>query len=1205
MMDYDAVLAQVLDLLQQEKRLSYRVLKLRLQLDDETLEALKEDLIYAKKLAVDEDNRVLVWAGEHTSASAPPAAPGTPKLAAPSTEPERAPLAYTPPHLAEKILTSRSALEGERKQVTVLFADVAGFTTLAEQLDPEIVHEIINRCFEGITAEVHRFEGTINQYTGDGVMALFGAPIAHEDSPRRAVHAALGIQRAIRDVAQALQAERGLMLQMRIGINTGLVVVGKIGDDLRMDYTAVGDTTNLAARLQQLAQPGTVVISEATHRLVAGFFDTRDLGEHTVKGHTEPVRAFEVLRARGRRTRLEVAAERGLTPRVGRDRELTTLLDVFQQAKAGHGQAVSITGDACIGKSRLVLEFRRALAAAGETVTWLEGQCLSFGQAIPFLPVIDQLRANFGIEEADGEPEIIAKVEDGMRRMGTLDAHIPAIRYLLAVDPGDAALSALEPTVRRKQVVDAVLALALRGAQLRPLVLVYEDLHWIDTSTEALLGTLLDAIAGVPVLLLLIYRMGYTPPFGSRSFHTTLTLQSLSEADTVTMASCILGTEHFPEALTAVLVAKAEGVPLFVEEVVKTLLDVGALQRDNGSYRVVQGLAEARVPDTIQAIMMARLDRLGDEGKRTVQLASVIGRQFLVRLLARIADLARPLEGLLMELQTLELIYRQGLLPEPAYVFKHAMIQEVAYNSLLLRQRRALHQAVGVAIEELYPERLAEHYEELAHHFTQGEVWAKALEYSTLAGDRAVDAFANAEAKAHYARALQAAAHITPSLEPGAVARLHAKHGAVLAVLGEFGGAVAAYQQALALIRQTADRRGEIDILVGLCGAYIRAHDRDPALVSIEQALAMTRALRDRAFEARCLANRAWLRSVGYGQLVETTPDAEEALRLAREIGDPKLVAEALICLGRVLQWRGVLDRSLGYLQEGVELARRTHAGFLFSVAAFFIGNAYTARGAYEDALQWYQQLSDYASKAGDKLHMVRIPNLIGGVHLELFDFDEALRLNLEGAEVAQRLFPWPEPRAHALVKAGLAHLYRRESGPAEACFRRAEALLEADTWVRWRWHIALLHACGELALTQGRHDQAWSYATQSLALATQTGSRKHVARTQRLQGEVLAARGQLEAAAQALVTSVHGAEQIQTPREVWLGQAALGKVLAQLGRDKEAEAQLTQATQTIEAIAAHVPIPRLRHSFLSAAPVLEVYVTLGHRPPQYNEEGG
>jgi class 3 adenylate cyclase/tetratricopeptide (TPR) repeat protein len=1119
-------------------------------------------------------------------------------MPAPARAQERALLTYTPKHLADKILTARSALEGERKQVTVLFADTAGFTALARDLDPEVVHEVMDQCFALITAEVHRFEGTINQYTGDGVMALFGAPIAHEDSPRRAVHAALGMQRAIQDFRRELQVQRGFSIQMRIGINTGLVVVGKIGDDLRMDYTAVGDTTNLAARLQQLAQPGTVVISEATHKLVAGFFDTRDLGEHAVKGYPEPERVYAVLQARGRRTRLEVAAERGLTPRVGRDRELATLLDLFQQAKAGHGQAVSITGEACIGKSRLVLEFRHAPAAAGETVTWLEGQCLSFGQAMPFLPVIDQLRANFGIEETDGEPEIIARVEAGMRRMDAIDTHIPAIRYLLAVDPGDAALSAMEPAARRKQLVDAVLALSRRGAQLRPLILVYEDLHWIDTSTEALLGTLLDAIAGVPLLLLLTYRVGYTPPFGSRSFHTTLTLQSLSAADTMAMASRILGTQHFPEELKTVLLEKAEGVPLFVEEVVKTFLDVGALRRENGSYRVVQGLAEARVPDTVQGIIMARLDRLGEAGKRTVQLASVIGRQFLVRLLERIADLTGQLEGLLTELQTLELIYRQGLLPEPAYAFKHAMIQDVAYNSLLLRQRRELHRAVGTALEALYPERLAEHYEELAHHFTQGEEWAKAMAYSTLAGDRAVEAFANAEARAHYTCALQAAARVTPPLEPGVVARLHVKYGAVLTVLREREGAEAAYQQALELMRQTADQGGEIDILVGLSATYRVFHREAPAIAIIEQALAMARELGDRAGEARCLANRALLRSVGYGQLVETTPDAEEALRLAREIGDPKLLAEALISLGRILQWRAVFDRSLGYLHEGMDLARLTHAGFLFSMAVFFIGNAYTARSAYEDALRWYQQLSDYASKAGDKLHIARIPNLIGGIHLELFDLDEALRLNLEGDEMAQRPFPWPEPRGHSLVKAGLAHLYRGEHGPAEACFHRAEALLEVDTWLRWRWHIALLYAFGELALTQGHHDQAWSYATQSLELATQTDSRKHMARAQRLQGDILAVSGRLAEAAQTLAASVRLAEQLQTPREVWLGKAALGKVLARLHRDKEAEAQLTQAIQTIEAIAANLHTPRLRHSFLNAAPVLKVYEALGHRPP-------
>ncbi|MBI4245679.1 MAG: tetratricopeptide repeat protein, partial [Candidatus Rokubacteria bacterium] len=838
-------------------------------------------------------------------------------------------------------------------------------------------------------------------------------------------------------------------------------------------------------------------------------------------------------------------------------------------------------------------------AQAGAEVTWLEGRCISFGQAIPFLPLIDQLRENFRIEEFDGEPEIIAKVEQGMRRMGELEAHIPSIRSLLAVDPGDPGMAAMDASARRKKIFDAVRALSLRGARIRPLVLVFEDLHWIDTSTEEYLGSLMDSVAGVPLLLILTYRVGYTPPFGSRSFYTTITLRSLSEAEALAMAGRVLGTEQFPGELKAALMEKAEGVPLFVEEVTKTLLDLGVLRRENGGYLMVKGMAEVSVPDTIQAIIMARLDRLGEDGKRTVQLASVIGRQFLRRLLERIAGLTGQLEGLLRELKALEIIYELGLLPEPAYVFKHAVIQDVAYNSLLRERRKELHKAVGYAIEELYPDRLAEHYEELAHHFFQGEEWSKAVEYSGLAGERAANAFANAEAKEHYRRALQAAGKVTPLPDPGVLASLHEKHGAALMVLGEYEDSVAEYQHALDLIRRTGDRRREIEILVGLSGVYNWYHRPKPALEYNEQALALARELDDRALQAGCLANRTYIRVVAYAQVVESAPDAEEAVRLSKQIGDPKLLAQTLLRLGGVLQWRGEFDRSLAYLHEGAELAQRAHLGFWFGYAAFMIGNANTARGKYEEALGWYRRLSDYASAAGDKFYIARIPNTIGGVHLELFDLEEAIQLNLEGDEVAQKVFPWPEPRAHSLLKLGLAYLQRGEHGLAEQFFRRAWALLEEDIWGRWRWHIPLLRARGELALTEGRHDEAWSYATQSLEMATQSDSRKHMARAQRLQGEVLAASGRLEDAARALDGSVRLAERLQTPREAWLGEAALGKVLGRLGREKEAEAHFAGAVRAIEGIADKLATPSLRRSFLAAAPVLEVYGALGRRPPQ------
>ena len=719
-------------------------------------------------------------------ATSPPAAPA----AAAGPDHASRVASYTPRHLAEKILKTRSAIEGERRHVTVLFADVAGFTTLAEGRDPEEVHQIIERCFDLITGEVHRFEGTINQYTGDGVMALFGAPIAHEDSPRRATHAALGIQRALRDYSRELQGRGGPAIRMRIGLNTGPVVVGRIGDDLRMDYTAVGDTTNLAARMQQNARPGSVLVSEATHRAIGGFFETLDLGELSVKGHS-PVRAFEVLRPRGRRSRLDVAAERGLTPLIGRERELATLVDLFGQVKARRGQVVFLVGDAGIGKSRLLLEFQRALGAAGDAVTWLEGQCVSFGQSIAFLPVIDQLRRTFGIEEFDGEPEIIAKAEHGMRRMGELEAHIPYIRYLLSVDAGEASVSAMDALGRRKKIFEAARMLTLRGATLRPLVLVFEDLHWVDSSTEEYLGALMDSLASVPIMLVLTHRVGYTPPFGSRSFHTALTLRTLSEAEVAAMAGGVLGSEDLPEELRAALMAKAEGVPLFIEEVTKTLLDLGVLRRENGRYLMVKGAAEMSVPDTIQGIIMARLDRLGEEGKRTVQLASVIGRQFLVRLLERIAEFHGQLEGLLHELKALEIIYEQGLLPEPAYIFKHAVIQDVAYNSLLVQRRKELHRAVGHAIEELYPDRLGDRDEELAHHFSHGEEWPKAFEYLARAADKAKFAYANQSALDYYARALEAATRMQPPPPARRILDIHRQRSQVCSLIARYDEAVA------------------------------------------------------------------------------------------------------------------------------------------------------------------------------------------------------------------------------------------------------------------------------------------------------------------------------------------------------------------------------------------------------------------------------
>src|SRR5262252_2056048 len=405
-------------------------------------------------------------------------------VAAGSSSPARSPLpeTYTPKHLAEKILTSKSALEGERKQVTVLFVDVSGFTSISDRLDPEDVHGLMKRAFELMLTEVHRYEGTVNQFLGDGIMALFGAPIAHEDHARRALHAALGIRTALGAYEEELQRHRGIAFQVRQGLNTGLVVVGSIGTDLRMDYTAVGDTTNVAARLLQAAERGRILISESTERLTSGYFHMRALGELHVKGKAEPIRAFEVIGAKEARTRLDLSAERGLTPYIGRERELQLLQQCFEKAKGSQGQMVFVVGDAGIGKSRLLHEFRQRL---GDEATWTEGRCLSFGQSMAFHPIIDMLKRNFRIEEGDAEVTVARKVERSVVLLGEdLRPILPYLYYLLSLDPGDATVASMDPQQRRGEIFDALRRLLVRASEIRPQVIVHEDVHWIDKASE-------------------------------------------------------------------------------------------------------------------------------------------------------------------------------------------------------------------------------------------------------------------------------------------------------------------------------------------------------------------------------------------------------------------------------------------------------------------------------------------------------------------------------------------------------------------------------------------------------------------------------------------------------------------------------------------------------------------------------------------------
>ena len=598
-------------------------------------------------------------------------------------------------------------MERERKQVTVLFTDVVGFTPMSERLDPEEAHLLMEGYFNRLLEQVHRYEGTINQFLGDGIMALFGAPIAHEDHAQRAVLAALDIQRALAEYREQLSTTKGINFRVRIGLNTGLVVVGSISDNLKMEYTAVGDTTNVAARMMALAQPGQILIAENTYKLAADHFVTRPLGGQLVKGKSQLISAYEIIRARELRTRLEAGLEQGLTPFVGREKELALLHDRFAEANAAHGQIVFQMGEPGVGKSRLLLEFRRSLEAG--TFTWMTGRCISFGAQMAYLPIIDLLKGFLQVEEADDEAAVIAKCERAVAALGAeLAPGVPFLKFLLSVNSGDEAVAKMDAQFRRLRIFEALRALLLKLAQTKPLVLVIEDLHWIDKTSEEVLVYLADSLAAARVLWVLTYRPGYQNPFGDRTYATRQALGPLSKPESLRLAEGVLATAEVPAELRDLISRKAEGNPFFVEEVIKSLLETGALERHNGRYVASGNLAEIHVPDRIQDVIMGRIDRLEDSPKKALQLAAVIGREFTAALLERISDLKGQLSQLLQGLKVLELIYERSLFPELAYMFKHALTQDVAYNSLLIQRRKDLHRLVAMAIEELYAERLAE-----------------------------------------------------------------------------------------------------------------------------------------------------------------------------------------------------------------------------------------------------------------------------------------------------------------------------------------------------------------------------------------------------------------------------------------------------------------------------------------------------------------
>jgi class 3 adenylate cyclase/tetratricopeptide (TPR) repeat protein len=1076
-------------------------------------------------------------------------------------------------------------LVGERKQISVLFVDVAGFTSLSERLDPEDVHGLMNRALDLMLGEIHRYEGTVTQFLGDGIMALFGAPIAHEDHAQRAVHAALGIRRALEGYGDDLKRRRGINFYVRQGIHTGLVVVGSIGSDLRMDYTAIGDTTNVAARLQESADPGHIVISDVTHRLVVGYFHARPLGGLSLKGKTEPVQAWDVISARVARTRLEVEAERGLTPFVGREPELRLLSDCFEKAKAGHGQVVFVVGEPGMGKSRLLLEFRRRLR---DEATWSEGRTMSFGRSMAFHPLIDLLKRNFKLEEEDAEEAIIKKIEGSVLRLGEdLRSVLPYLRYLLSVDPGDPAVLSMDPQLRRGEIFDALRRLVVRAAEVHPQVVVYEDVHWMDQATEESLLFAADSIPTSRILQILSYRTGYQHPFGERTYHTRIALDSLSTADSVEMSKAILATEHLPTELNTLVARKAEGNPFFVEEVIKSLQEVDAIRQAGDRYVLAKPLDEIFVPDTIQDVIMARIDRLAEAPKKTLQLASVIGREFTRRLVDRLAEIRGRTEEFLRELKAIELIYEKSLFPELAYMFKHALTHEVTYNSLLVQRRKELHRLIALAIEELYTDRLAEQYEMLAHHFSRAEEWVKALDYLLKAADKAAKAFATREAINLYDQALEAAAHLGEAMDSRTLMSIHEAKSNLYFILSDFARSRSESESLLNLARRAGDRAMEGGALVGMGNASLWTHDFDRALDYSRQAIEVASPVDAKTV----LAGAHFVTGFVFGttaRLDRAAQELERSLTISREAGDVVHESLSLCFIGLATNWAGDYEEASRWLSDGLRIARRNNLLVPLLYGLFMHGVTLTGKGDYDAALMTFEEGVSLSEKVGDEVQRHRMLNCLGWLYMECGDLDRAVDLNRQGAEGARKRDD-PETIANPEINLGDIFLAKGDLNLAHEFLDGVHRIVKnpaTSDWMKWRYSTHLFASLGDLWLARGDYSQAKEFCDHALEIATRTQAKKNLVKGWRLKGEIALARRQWDEAEIALRQALAIAQTIGNPTQLWKSHAALGRLYSDTKKPELARQAFTAARRVIDRIKASVQHSGLRAS-LEAAPMI------------------
>jgi class 3 adenylate cyclase/predicted ATPase len=1048
-MDFYEILDQVIDLLKQRGRASYRALKVQFHLDDESLEALKEELLYAHSV-VDDQGRGLVWTG---------AIEGTTEI--PSQPPQAlpAPLIQDTSSVepASPVVTSRTP-EAERRQLTVMFCDLVNSTKLSSQLDPEEYREVVRAYQATCTEVIRRYDGHVAQFLGDGLLVYFGYPHAHEDDAQRAVRAGLGILAAMGNLNKALQQTKGIQLALRVGVHTGLVVVGEMGGPERQEQLALGEVPNIASRLQGLAEPDTIIISVDTYRLIQGYFECQALGVQTLRGVAEPITVYQILRESGATSRLDVAQPRGLTPLVGREQETGLLLERWEQVKSGHGHVVLLSGDAGIGKSRLVQVLKDHVAQ--EPHTHWECRSSEYSQNTALFPLTDLFQRLLRFEVYETPDERLEKLEQALRQYRLpLEESVQLFAPLFSLPlPEDryAPLN-LSPQRQRQKTLETIVALLQEEAERHPVLFIVEDLHWTDPTTLELLNLLINQIPTASILTVLTCRPTFQPSWSHRSYLSEITVNRLSYAQVEQIVVGVIDGKTLPQEVLVQIVEKTDGVPLFIEEITKAILESGQLTVVEDHYELVGSLSTLTIPATLQDSLMARLDRLMT-GKVIAQLGATLGRQFSYALLQAVAQLnERTLHGELHRLVEAELLYQRGVPPQATYTFKHALIQDAAYASLLKSTRQHYHQRIGQVLEAQFPETVAEQPELLAHHCTEAGLIEQAVGYWHHAGQRAMERSAHLEVIAHLRQGLALLQTLPVTLERiqrevdmliALGASLHATKGTGALEVGE------TYTRARQLCEPLDDPQRLFPVLRGLHGYY-----------NVRAELKMAHDL------------------------------SEQLLTLAQQVHDAPMLVAAHRALGTTLYWLGAVASAQTHFAQGIALYhshQHRAAVLLYGVdsgvtchshaawALWCLGYPDQGWACNQEAVRLAQQLA-HAYSLGFALNWAAIFH-------QLRREVSAVQAHAEATIRVAQAQGFPQWQANGAIQRGwvLAHRGRAQEGIAQITrgFRAHRATVAA---IAGSYFLALL---AEAYGMQGEPEAGLTVLTEALTRAATIGER-------------------------------------------------------------------------------------------------------------------